>query len=191
MSNPISLRTPAIYHSSSSASTPPFDPPPVEWLTGRWHVTHSSLPLWKDKRNVTLDYAALPSNDNASAVRIDDTTSYKKLGSEKVKTAHGIDTPSAGKPGAYDWRGTGWLRIASSHWEILGYGEVAGERAHRWIVTYFAKTLFTPAGIDIYSRQADGLPEGVVAEIKDALGALEARELRKLVADLFEVKHEW
>ena len=189
MSNPISLRTPAVYH-PASASKQHFDPPTVDWLVGRWHVTHSSLPLWKDKRNVTLDYAALPAGA-AGVVKIDDTTSYMKLGSDKVKTTHGIDTPSDGKQGTYDWRGTGWLRIASSHWEVLGYGDVPGDGGHQWVVTYFAKTLFTPAGIDIYSRQAGGLPEAVVAAIKNALKGLEAPELRKLVENMFEVKNDW
>ena len=44
----------------------------------------------------------------------------------------------------------GWLMIASSKWQVLGYGE-------GWAITYFAKTLFTPAGIDIYIRAEQGI----------------------------------
>lgn len=31
-----------------------FEPPSLEWLAGTWHFTHSTLPIWKDKRNVRV-----------------------------------------------------------------------------------------------------------------------------------------
>ena len=29
-------------------------PPPIEWLQGTWHFTHSTLPIWRDKRNISV-----------------------------------------------------------------------------------------------------------------------------------------
>ena len=61
----------------------------------------------------------------------------------------GVDTPHPSHPAAYGWRGKGWLKIASSQWEVLGSGEEEGG----WAVTFFQKTLFTPIGIDVYARK--------------------------------------
>ena len=75
--------------------------------------------------------------------------------------------------------------------EAGGAGEGKGEEeGHRWLVTYFSKTLFTPAGIDVYSRRREGLPESAVEGIKKTLSDLEAPEVRKLVGEAFEVKHD-
>lgn len=57
------------------------------------------------------------------------------------------------------------LMIASSKWQLLGYnppGEDGGGDAEEWAVTFFEKTLFTPAGLDIYARTEKGLPEDLV-----------------------------
>ena len=156
-------------------------------MAGHWHIVYTSLPLWKDKRNVTEDYAAIEP-DASGIVRIDDTASYQKLNSDKIHTIHGIDTPTPGADGAFDWRGKGWLKIASSHWEILGWGDL-GDGA-QWIVTYFSKTLFTPAGIDIYSRTKEGLSEKALDDILSRLKELEAAELKVLVEGIFQVKQE-
>ena len=78
--------------------------------------------------------------------------------------------------------------IASSHWEVLGWGDLEGEQ--QWAVTYFAKTLFTPAGIDIYSRTKEGLSEDVVTEIKKVLAAIEHDSLQSLTKDIFDVKRD-
>lgn len=112
-----------------------------------------------------------------------------------MKTVEGIDTPSAGaKGGEWDWRGKGWLKIASSHWEVLGWGDLhpntrqgEGEQGNQWVVTYFAKTLFTPAGIDIYSRRKEGMWREVVERIKEELGGSGDEALNRLARAVFEV----
>ncbi len=48
--------------------------------------------------------------------------------------------------------------------------------------------MFTPAGIDIYSREKHGLPEDVVEGIRSALGGIEDEAVKKLAGELFEVK---
>jgi hypothetical protein len=108
----------------------------------------------------------------------------------------GTDTPAG--PGAWNWRGNGWLVIASSHWEVLGWGEEdapAGEgegkgEGGQWVVTYFAKTLFTPAGIDIYSRRKEGLSGRTLEAVKVALGKVDAEVVKGLVESIFEVKSD-
>ena len=80
------------------------------------------------------------------------------------------------------------LMIASSHWEVLGYGDLETEQ--QWAVTYFAKTLFTPAGIDVYSRKKEGLSEAVLAAVKEALAGIEHEPVQKLAEEIFEVKRD-
>ena len=76
--------------------------------------------------------------------------------------------------------------IASSHWEVLGWGDLDG--GDQWAVTYFAKTMFTPAGIDVYSRRKEGVSAPVVEEVKEALAGIGDEGLKKLAGEMFEVK---
>ena len=94
----------------------------------------------------------------------------------------------SGSAEAWDWRGKGWLKIASIHWEALGYGDL--DNGHQWAVTFFAKTMFTPAGIDVYSRKREGLSDKVLVEIKEALATSEDNNLKELAGQLFEVKRD-
>lgn len=96
--------------------------------------------------------------------------------------------------------------IASSHWECLGWGdckphttpgdtEDGSDKAgdgyeNQWMVTYFAKTLFTPAGIDIYSRKKEGLPGAVVEEILGALRGFGIEEITELVGGVFQIPQD-
>jgi hypothetical protein len=137
--------------------------------------------MWKKARNVSITYSPLPSDPNGE--KIDDLVKYQALSGDKVKTVRGTDTPAG--LGAWNWKGNGWLFFVSSHWEVLGYGD--GEGGEQWVVTYFAKTLFTPAGIDIYSRRKEGLSEGTLVAVKEALGKVDAGVVRELTGSIFEV----
>ncbi|EKV06481.1 Calycin [Penicillium digitatum] len=175
----ISIRLPNVYDGAGANSTPSND-----FITGTWHVTHSSLSLWKGKRNVNITYKLLPT-DSAGVQKIDDLVQYQAINSEKIKSVHGVDTPTPGNPGAWDWRGKGWLMIASSHWECLGFGHADDD--NQWIVTFFEKTLFTPAGIDIYSRNKRGLPQTIVDQILSALQGLGVDDLSDLANGVFQI----
>jgi hypothetical protein len=176
----ITVRAPT----TSATATTTFTPPPLPWLLGTWHVTHSTLPIWKNARNVSITYSPLAS----SPEKLDDLVTYYSLTGDKLKTVSGTDTPAGS--GAWNWRGNGWLMIASSHWEVLGWGEEEEGEEGQWVVTYFAKTLFTPAGIDIYSRRKEGLKEGTLQAVKEALGKVDAEVVRGLVGSIFEVKSD-
>ncbi|KAK3676991.1 hypothetical protein LTR78_003196 [Recurvomyces mirabilis] len=180
----------------SSATAPPeWQSPTVTWLTETWHVTHSSLPMWKSKRNVRIQYTPLPPSDSSIASehsdRIDDLVSYQSLDGDKVSTVHGIDKladKSGDSRDSWDWRGKGLLKVASSHWEVLGYGEE--DNGRKWVVTAFASTLFTPAGIDIYSQHAEGTQVETLEEVRAALSKVDDKDVKKMAADLFEIKRD-
>ncbi|TKA75157.1 hypothetical protein B0A55_03986 [Friedmanniomyces simplex] len=188
---------------SFSTAKPPSDyqSPTITWLTETWHVTHSTLPMWKNKRNVRIQYTPLSSSTPPLTIentdRIDDLVTYQSLNSEKISTLHGVDklspATSTGSSGeardAWDWRGKGWLKIAGSHWEVLGWGEEAGT-GNKWVVTEFAKTLFTPAGVDVYSQISGGLQEETLEGIKRALEGVGDEDVKRLARELFEIKRD-
>ncbi len=96
--------------------------------------------MWKSNKNVVITYTPVAAHTGG----IDDLVTYNSNNNpSKQKTVKGFDAPDAYVPAKYQWRGKGWLRIASSQWEVLGYGEEEGG----WCVTFFQKTLFTPAGV--------------------------------------------
>ncbi len=68
-----------------------------------------------------------------------------------------------------------------------GGDEVTPAAANQWVVTYFAKTWFTPAGIDIYSRHPGGLGNAAVASIKNALAQVDDAEIQALSQNLFAI----
>ena len=187
---PVTLRPPTF----SNAKTPAdYKSPNIPWMSEQWHVTHSTLPMWKSKRNVCIQYTPLdPSTSSITKEntdRLDDLVTYQSLNSEKLSTVHGMNklAGSGDGRGEWDWRGRGWLKIAGSHWEILGWGE-EGQTGNKWMVICFAKTLFTPAGIDIFSRDKLGLQEETVTDIRKALEEIDDQDIKKMSPEIFEVK---
>ncbi|KAK2610169.1 hypothetical protein N8I77_003622 [Diaporthe amygdali] len=187
---PIALRIPSKYASSSSSSSPP----PLDWLHRTWTVTHSTLSMWRTARNVRITYTPLPAtgDKDTSRARVDDLVQYEKTsGKGGVKTVSGVDTASTpGDTATWDWRGKGLLGFVTSHWEVLGWGErdVEGGK-ERWAVTWFAPTLFTKEGVDLYSDRKEGMSPALAGEILAALKGLDAGPLVKMVeADMKEVE---
>lgn len=188
------LRAPLLHRRSGKASSArAFTTPNIQWLAGTWHVTHTSLPLWNDKRNTRITYTALPDD------KIDDLVQYQMISSSKIKTIEGIDTPNPDAAhdggGAWKWRGKGWLKIATSDWEILGWGDAPAEDGsgkEQWVVTYFSKTLFTPPGIDLYARTGKGHSDRTFDEIKKSLERLgeEHADIKQLVQDFYAITRD-
>jgi len=170
--------------------------PSFEWISGTWNVSYTTLPFWEDKQNVRITYAKVdPSADSTSKMPdLDDHVQYQKKGSTKDSSINGISRPVQvdGTPfgTVYSWRGKGWLRMISSDWEILGWGKDEGaEEPNDWVVTCFSKTLFTPAGVDIYTRTKSNLSSGTLEQIKKALEGLADDDWAKMVGGdkLFEI----
>jgi hypothetical protein len=176
---PLVFRAPSV---SNAAPNPDFKIPSIDFLNGTWYVTHSTLPMWKSNRNVRITYTPLPN----APEKLDDLVQYQALTGEKLKSVNGIDTPNQAFPGSYDWRGKRWLKIASSHWEVLGYGAEEGG----WAVTYFAKTLFTPAGVDVYSKEKGGLSESLLQRIQDEMKTMGDDSFRKMLEGIFAIKQD-
>ncbi|KAH6713575.1 hypothetical protein BKA61DRAFT_606008 [Leptodontidium sp. MPI-SDFR-AT-0119] len=193
------LRAPSVYNkeAQTGAEANTWHPPPLAWLERTWTVTHSTLPMWRKAKNVRITYKLLPASSSSSSapILIDDEVCSEptaKTWLPQPKSIRGIDTPDSSVPdgGAWNWRGKGWLRIASSHWEVLGWGEYEGEK---WVVTWFEKSLFTPAGVDVYSERKGGVSKGLEEEVRRCIerggagrdvGALcEGGELREVVID--------
>ncbi|KAK4624734.1 hypothetical protein CLAFUW4_05356 [Fulvia fulva] len=186
---PITMRPPTF---SSAKAASEFDLPGLPWLEETWHVTHSSLPMWRSKRNVRIQYTLLepssPEIIKTNTDRLDDLVTYQSLTGAKVSTVKGVDktSGSGNRRGEWDWRGKGWLKIAGSHWEILGWGEEE-HNGNKWMVTMFVKTMFTPAGLDVYSKAREGLNAKTLADIKAALSKVEDGDVQKMVVELFEI----
>lgn len=168
---------------AAGAYDPQFKAPSLDFVSGAWHVTHSTLPMWKNNKNVKIIYTAL----SAPAGALDDLVEYNPIDSDKQKTVRGVDTPDPTRHAAYNWRGKGLLMIASSHWEILGHGEEDGG----WMVTFFSKTMFTPAGVDVYSRQQGGLSDKTLERIRAEMKRVDDAEFQRLIDEMFVIKHEW
>lgn len=186
----IVLRSPLKYHSKAPAS---FTTPALEWLQGTWSVTHSTLPMWRKAKNVRITYKIIPPSTSSGPTLLDDEVCSEPTSRTwlpQPKSIKGIDTPDG--DGAWNWRGKGLLKIASSHWEVLGWGEqeIDGVK-ERWVVTWFAPSMFTPAGLDIYSSSKEGMSKPLSESIIKSLEALEVKEMADLVkADMKEVKIE-
>ncbi|KAL3428192.1 hypothetical protein PVAG01_01701 [Phlyctema vagabunda] len=167
-----------------------FRQPTVEWLVGTWSVTHSTLPMWRKAKNVRITYKIIPPTTPDGPTLLDDevcSVPTARTLLPQPKSIKGIDTPDGA--GGWDWKGKGLLKIASSHWEILGWGERDGER---WVVTYFAASMFTPAGLDIYSSKKEGISEGLAKDIIASLQKSKSRDMSALVtASMKEVKIEY
>jgi len=149
--------------------------------------------MWKSKRNVRIKYTRLPpaspSLPQEETDRIDDLVTYQSLDKEKVQTVHGIDKAAGNGTGEWDWRGKGLLKVASSHWEVLSWGEEE-QSGIAWAVTMFAKTLFTPAGIDVYASDGQGMRAETLEGIKAALARIEDGDVQKMANDIFEIKRD-
>jgi hypothetical protein len=156
--------------SSKSMASPTYD-----WLSGTWQVVYSTLPMWNDKINVRITYSSVTGQAPSGFGGIpdlNDLVEYQKAKTRKVSSIHGVSQPVSVEGVAYGlayhWRGKGLLKIASSDWEILGWGRDE-ETSNDWIVTFFSKTLFTPAGIDIYCRDPKILSKTTFDGIKKEL----------------------
>ncbi|KAK7746725.1 hypothetical protein SLS53_001912 [Cytospora paraplurivora] len=196
----ITIRVPTKYITSPSSSSTTLDGPPLDWLHRTWSVTHSTLDMWQRARNVRITYSPLPPDPPTDPrPRVFDLVEYEKSnGKGGVKTVEGVDTTASGSgaTGAWDWKGKGVLGFVTSHWEILGWGERdlgEGEK-ERWVVTWFAPTLFTKEGVDLYSDRKEGMSPALAGEILAALKGSAAEGVAAMVEkDMrqVEIKLPW
>ncbi|WVN88356.1 uncharacterized protein L203_103562 [Cryptococcus depauperatus CBS 7841] len=192
----IIIHSPGSSHSSLADRPNGFD---RTWFMGKWVVAWSTLPMWKEKKDVTIIYTPVAGQSKIDTT-FDDLVEYRSKSADsnsKPSTVRGIDTLSTGYNGAtFDWKGAGLLFFVHSHWEVLGYGKDE-EHGLEWAVTYFSKTLFTPAGLDIYIRKSPSVSNPgsednvartiLLKRITEAVQAAEDETLRRLTSKGFEV----
>jgi len=153
----------------------------IDKFIGKWWVTHSTLPMWKNKKDVSISYKII----QAAPLKLNDLVEYRseKASSSSAPSAvHGVSSlrtrpQQLHEHGAYfQWRGAGLLKPLTSKWQVIGYNHDKG-----WAVTYFEATWFTPAGMDIYCRNKDGLGDDfenvIIKEVQKLEG--KAGELAK------------
>jgi len=168
---------------------------PIEAFQGQWFVVQSTLGMWKTRKDVTITYTPYTAPPNLA---YNDHVEYRSSSSSSSKprsSVLGISTllPTPGgddkvqtnceHSAHFKWRGTGLLKIASSKWQVLGYDVQEG-----WAVTMFEKTLFTPAGLDVYVRHPGALSKERMDEIIRNVQGL-GGEAGALANGFFEVSH--
>ena len=180
MTSDFSLHLPTKYAPKQSGPKLPIPAPSLDFMTTTWSVTHSTLSMWRTARNVRITYKLLPAKPDLRP-RLDDLVEYEPSNKPHRKTVHGIDTQA--DAGGWNWRGKGLLRVAGSHWEVMGWGETRTEEGvrERWVVTWFAPTMFTKEGIDVYCDRKEGLSVATYSKIEEALKALDAKPLVEMV----------
>ena len=127
-------------------------------------------------------------NSSQEPVRFGDLVEYYSASAKpgsKPSTIAGTDHTLG--TGHFKWRGSGLLFVASAKWQVLGCSTFEGEGNHPWAVTFFEKTLFTPAGLDIYARTAEGIPEPLVKEILEKIRTV-GGDVAGLSETFFEVE---
>ncbi|PWN42467.1 hypothetical protein IE81DRAFT_323439 [Ceraceosorus guamensis] len=127
-------------------------------------------------------------SDMADQVRFYDEIYYDALDEDgRILEGKGVERGGAthisgrntiddkGRNGAsFHWRGFWWLKPFTSRWQVLGFsrnfvGVKAPSNEPEWIITYFSATLFTPAGVDVYAREASSLSDETLDEIIQAM----------------------
>ncbi len=114
-------------------------------LEGKWYIHYSDFPMWLkgDKLYPTFNYKVGKRDGNAG---LHDEVVYEKKG--RQKRIVGFDTPTDPGNTTFVWRGNGLLSLLKSKWEILHL-----DAEQQWAIIHFQKTLFTPEGYDVISRE--------------------------------------
>lgn len=131
----------------------------VARLAGAWHVVATTLPFWRTRRDPMIKYQPLADGRWLDTVEFRDARGA-------AKRVLGYDTLDRDVPGAFVWRGKGWLAWCSSRWCFVDAD------AGAWAVTWFsAATLrVTSEGFDVYARDASLDPRAVLERVERAAG---------------------
>lgn len=107
----------------------------------------TNFPMWLDgaKRDPSITYAIL----REQPLRLSDEVVYTTDKGEK--RVSGVDRARGDH---FVWRGKGPLRLFASRWAVTGVNDDATV-----VVTRFAKTLATPAGLDVLVREGAEVDE--------------------------------
>jgi len=126
--------------------------PVTDPVSGTWFIVATSLPFWRRRTDPAVTYAPLPDG------RVLDAVTYRSRGRSRVVL--GADTRDGSVEGGWSWRGlTPLTRLTGSRWRVVASGTTGDGPDHVWAVTSFERTLFAPAGTDVYCRAPRISPE--------------------------------
>lgn len=116
----------------------------LETLTGKWFIYKINFPMWLkgDKENPSLNYSLIKKENETILF---DEVLYTK--NNKIKSIKGYDIPQNKNNTSFKWKGKGILALLSSKWKFV-YLNLENE----WAIIFFEKTLFTPKGYDVISK---------------------------------------
>jgi hypothetical protein len=114
-------------------------------LSGDWFIVYSNFPMWtKAKRRYPMLHYTIERREGEWGL----TDSVTYLRGHTKKYIHGFDNLT--DKDTFIWRGSGMItKHLSSKWGVV-YINPDGE----WAIIRFEKTLFTPAGYDVISRNS-------------------------------------
>ena len=115
----------------------------------------------KGRSSLLSDFSIkLWASSGSENTSLDDLITYQTLISPGVETMRGTDSPCHGKPGEWTWRGNGWLKFVTSHWQILGFGEQESMASGLW--SLHKSQFFSPAVINVCTRKKGRVRQGEV-----------------------------
>lgn len=141
-------------------------------LGGKWFVVASNFPMWLDAKNTNPAFTYSDFRMEKNELLFDDLVTYKKDGKEKK--IKGTDHQEGDQP-KFVWKGKGLLGLVRSKWQVL-----ATDPKGQWLVISFEKTLATPAGVDLLSRQQRMAEK----EIKSILALIDPKLSKKRMIQL-------
>ena len=122
-------------------------------LPGSWTIAATNFPMWLtgQRQSPRFSYELVSENP----LMLSDDVSYVTAEGEQ-KHILGLDTFGIDRDGndEFRWRGTKLLRLVVSRWSVSGVSEDGSIAVIR-----FAKSLVTPAGIDVIVREGVAAPE--------------------------------
>lgn len=135
----------------------------LEALQGTWYIHFSNFPMWLkgDKTNPTFNYTI---EKRGGIEGLKDEVNYLKKG--KQKSIVGFDKSTNTTNTQFVWRGHGLLSLLKSKWQILYV-----DTTNTWAVIGFEKTLFTPSGYDVISKNKE-IPNGFERIVEEKLKEL-------------------
>lgn len=114
----------------------------LDAFSGKWFIVHTNLGYWKDKSNPAVVYNPLGAGKMRDELQYLDRRglAQKLVGMDRL-----IDQGGS----SFHWVAQPWyLSFVNSAWGVIDHDQAYAQ----WAVTYFSQTIFTPAGMDIYSR---------------------------------------
>ncbi|KAK2595604.1 hypothetical protein QQS21_006651 [Conoideocrella luteorostrata] len=174
MPQAFTARAPLLLGGDTGSTTPQNHLPELnELLESKWRMVASSSSFWQDqKRDVLVKYDVDSRNGSNGMSVITDSTTYTTTSSSKQSVTKGVSTQSSSNASAYNWRGTGWLRMVTAQWEFVGFGSV-GPGDSPVLVLYAQKTIFSPQSLSIYCRDGASISAEDMDLIKTTLTGLE------------------